>query len=86
MTFQPHPSVTLDATNTRRRERATQSIAAMRHALDALTLYITNADAETLKGDWWADTVQDAENAVKRALYSTTHDGQSRMGWHDGKA
>jgi len=86
MTFQPHPSVTLDAANTRRRERATHCIAEMRNALDALTLYITNADAETLKGDCWADTVQGAENAVKRALHFTTHNGQARMGWSDGKA
>lgn len=84
MTFQPHPSVTLSDADKRRRERAAQSIAEMRNALDALTLYITNADAETLKGDCWADTVQGAENAVKRALHFTTHNGQARMGWNDG--
>lgn len=80
-----HEGLRLDPAQVRKRERAAQCIETMRNTLTTLEYFIGNADAETLKGDWWADVVQDAENALRRALHVTTHDGQSRMGYGDGK-
>lgn len=80
-----HPSVTLDAANTKRRERAAQFIAAMRADLYTLSHYIEHADAEALRGDYWLETLQDAELAAKRALRAATCDGQARMGYGHGK-
>jgi hypothetical protein len=76
-----HPSVTLDATNTKRRERAAQFIAAMRADLDTLLHYIENANAEALRGDYWPEKVQDAELALKAAIRTTTHDGHYMRGY-----
>lgn len=81
MTFQPHPSVTLDAANTKRRERAAQTIAKMRDTLNTLRLYITNANAEALSGDLWTWKLEDAELELTRALHTATHDGQLRRGY-----
>ena len=80
-----NPAVTLDSTQVRKRQRVMQQIETMRADLATLEYFIANADAETLKGDCWTDTVQGAENAVKRALHFATHDGQARMGWTNGK-
>jgi len=74
-----HPSLKLDATNTRRRELAAQFIEAMRHDLATLEHFIANADAETLRGNYWLEVLQDAELACKRALRTATHDGQSTI-------
>jgi len=41
--------------------------------------FITNADAETLKGNYWLEVLQEAELATKRALRTATHDGQSKI-------
>ncbi len=74
-----HPSLNLDAANTKRRERAAQFIATMRADLDTLSHYIENADAETLRGNYWLEVLQDAELATKRALRTATHDGHSTI-------
>lgn len=76
-----HPSIHLDAAQARQRARAAQFIATIRADLDTLSHFIEAADAETLRGDYWCEKVQDAELAVKAALRSATHDGQARMGW-----
>ena len=74
-----HPELKLDATNTRRRERAAQFIEAMRHDLATLEHFIENADAETLRGNYWLEVLQEAELATKRALRTATHDGHSTI-------
>lgn len=81
MAFQPHPSVTLSDADTKRRERAAQTIAKMRSTLDTLTLYITNANAEALCGDHWARKLEDAEIELARALRTVTHDGNLCRGY-----
>jgi hypothetical protein len=78
-----HPSVRLDPIQLRRRETAAARIAKMRDTLNTLEHYIENADAETLRGNWWAEVLQDCELALTRALHVTTHDGHSRIGWDD---
>lgn len=79
-----HPSVKLDATNTRQRETAVARIEKMRDTLNTLTHFIEHADAEALRGDLWASKIEDAELELTRALRTATHDGQARMGWRDG--
>lgn len=74
-----HPSIHLDAANTKRRERAAQFISAMRADLDTFSHFIEHADAETLRGNYWCETLQEAELATKRALRTATHDGQSTI-------
>lgn len=74
-----HPELKLDATNTKRRERAAQFIAAMRADLDTLSHFIEVADAETLRGNYWLEVLQEAELATKRALRTATHDGHSTI-------
>jgi hypothetical protein len=74
-----HPSIHLDQANTKRRERAAQFIAAMRADLDTLSHFIENADAETLRGNYWCETLQEAELATKHALRTATHDGHSTI-------
>ena len=76
-----HPELKLDAANTKRRERAAQTIAKMRDTLNTLTLYITNANAEALSGDLWAWKLEDAELELTRALRTATHDGHIRRGY-----
>ena len=70
-----HPSLNLDAANTKRRERAAQFIEAMRADLATLLHYIENANAEALCGKCWAERIQDAELATKLALRRTTCNG-----------
>jgi len=74
-----NPAVTLDPQQVRHRERAAQWIEAMRNDIAALEYFITNADAETLKGNYWLEVLQEAELATKRALRTATHDGQSKI-------
>jgi hypothetical protein len=74
-----NPAVTLDALQVRRRERAAQFIDAMRADLATLEHFAANADAETLKGNYWLEVLQEAELATKRALRTATHDGQSTI-------
>ncbi len=76
-----NPAVHLDPAQVRRRERAAQTIAKMRNTLDALSLYITNANAEALCGDHWAWKLEDAELELTRAMRTVTHDGQARRGY-----
>jgi hypothetical protein len=76
-----YPELKLDAANTKRRERAAQTIAKMRNTLDALSLYITNANAEALCGDHWAWKLEDAELELTRAMHTVTHDGHVRRGY-----
>jgi hypothetical protein len=74
-----NPAVTLDPANTKRRERAAQFIEAMRHDLATLEHFAENADAETLRGNYWLEVLQEAELATKRALRTATHDGHSTI-------
>jgi len=74
-----NPAVTLDPAQVRRRERAAQFIEAMRHDLATLEHFTENADAETLRGNYWLEVLQEAELATKRALRTATHDGHSTI-------
>lgn len=74
-----HPSVKLDTAQVRHRERASLWIAAMRHDIATLEHFIEAADAETLRGNYWLEVLQDAELATKRALRTATHDGQATI-------
>lgn len=74
-----HPSLNLEATDVARRERAVQRIDTMRADLAELEHYITHANAEALRGDLWADVLQDVEIATRRALRVATHDGRARL-------
>lgn len=80
-----HPSVTLDTVQTRQRERAAQFIETMRADLATLLHFIEHADAETLRGNYWCEKVQDAELAAKAALRAATCNGHARIGHDDGK-
>ena len=75
-----NPAVSLDAAQVRQRERAAQFIEAMRHDLATLEHFIENADAETLRGNYWCETLQNAELATKRALRAATCEGHARIG------
>lgn len=74
-----NPAVSLDPLQVRRRERAAQFIEAARADLATLEHFIANADAETLRGNYWLEVLQEAELATKRALRTATHDGQSTI-------
>jgi len=74
-----NPAVTLDPLQVRRRERAAQFVEAMRADLATLEHFVENADAETLRGNYWLEVLQDAELATKRALRTATHDGHSTI-------
>lgn len=74
-----HPELKLEAAQVRHRERAAQFIAAMLADLATLEHFIENASAETLRGNYWLEVLQDAELATKRALRTATHDGHSTI-------
>ena len=78
-----NPAVHLDPAQVRQRETAASRIAKMRDTLATLETFIANADAETLRGNWWSSVIEDCERALTRALHVTTHDGHSRIGWDD---
>lgn len=78
-----NPAVHLDPAQVRQRETAGARIAKMRDTLTTLETFIGNADAETLRGNWWAEVLQDVELALTRALHIATHDGHARIGWDD---
>lgn len=74
-----NPAVTLDPAQVRHRERAAQWIEAMRADLATLEYFVAQADAGTLKGNYWLEVLQDAELATKRALRTATCDGHSTI-------
>lgn len=79
-----HPSLNLDPANTRRREKAAQHIEKMRDTLNVLAKFIENADAETLRGNYWAWGIEEAELELTHALHRTTCEGHARMDWKHG--
>lgn len=78
--MQINPAVKLDPVQVRQRERAAQFIESMRRDLATLEYFIENADAETLRGNYWVERIETAELEVKAALRATTHEGHARIG------
>lgn len=74
-----NPAVHLDPAQVRQRETAGARIAKMRDALNTLEYYIENASAETLKGNWWSEVLQNVELSLTRALHIATHEGHAKI-------
>jgi len=78
--MQINPAVSLDPAQVRQRERAAQFIQKMRDTLSTLEMFIANADAEALRGNYWCERIETAELEVTQALRATTHEGHARIG------